>query len=130
MNVVQRAKVAVHGIFLRSAWESKEKKEKRKVLWVKCEGRDLGSEGISEFRPSSQLRLIQAAMVFQDKLLERGSDRQVECYLLERDGDSPRGEQETASSLLQLSREWEKTWTYWGYSVLWGDLMKLIGDTL
>lgn len=39
---------------------------------VKCEGRDLGSEEISEFRPRSQMRLAQAVVVvFQDKLLER-----------------------------------------------------------
>ena len=101
------------------------------MLWVRCEGRDLSSEGVSEFRPSSQMRLAQAVLVvFQDKLLERGSDRQVECCLLERDGHSPYGEQETASFLLQLSREWERTWTYWGCSLLGEGLIKLIGDML
>lgn len=88
---------------------------------VKCDGRDLSGEGISEVRPNSQMRLTQAVIVVsQNRLLERYDDRQVECCLLERDGASY-GEQETeeiAPLLLQLSREAGKTWTYWECSLL------------
>lgn len=46
-------------------------KKKEKSALLKCEGRDLDTEQISKFRPTSQMRLTQAAVVFQDKLVKR-----------------------------------------------------------
>lgn len=38
---------------------------------MKCEGRNLDSEKILKFKPTGQMRLAQAVVVFQDKLLKR-----------------------------------------------------------
>lgn len=46
-------------------------KKKEKGALLKCEERDLDSEQILTFRPTSQMRLAQAVIVFQDKLLKR-----------------------------------------------------------
>lgn len=54
------------------------KKEKGALL--KCEGRDLDSEQISKFRPTSQMRLAQAIIVFQDKLLKKMTGRWSAFY--------------------------------------------------
>lgn len=47
------------------------RKKKEKCALLKCEGRYLDSEKILKFRPTSQMRLSQAVVVFQDSLLKR-----------------------------------------------------------
>jgi len=67
------------------------------------------------------MRLTQIVVeVFQDKLLERGSDRQVERCLLGSDGDSSATLQGMGEDLdlLGLLR------------IVGGDLIKLVGDSV
>lgn len=101
---------------------------------MKCEGRDLDSEQISKFRPTSQMRLAQAVTVFQDKLLKRMTGGWSAVYWRGMRisacgaGDSlPSPAIHKTAALQQMGEKLD-------FLGLWfvgaGNLIKLIGDTL